>query len=108
MQPRQRNIVIVGMFAMLLCSATQAHVPPECEHLVSKYDRDSLRLAPKLVLLGVIIQQTILNESLDAKEMLVGTEEMLVDLESYILSSKVGTYIQKYPILLNSRLRSLF
>ena len=97
MQPRQRNIVIVGMFAMLLCSATQAHVPPECEDLVSKYDRDSQRLAPKLVLLGVIMQQTMLDEGLDTEEISDGKIEfldelieVLEDLRSFILSSKVA------------------
>lgn len=33
MQPIQRNMAIVGMFAMLLGSTTPAHGPGECEHL---------------------------------------------------------------------------
>ena len=48
MQPRQWDLAIFGMFAMLLCSATQAH-EPGCEHLVNEMDQKLLQMVSKVL-----------------------------------------------------------
>ena len=97
MQPRQRNIVIVGMFAMLMCSATQAHVPGACERLVSNTEWAQIKLGRKLTELGMLSAElvvifdrriTTVDESLDAFEELTDEiTELLGDLNAYVLSS---------------------